>query len=219
MTLLDGITHIIFDLDGLLVDTEPLWQAGESAILARYGTAWDPEIAKTHIGRRLDEAAAAMIAGYGLPLAAAVLEAEILEDVVARTAHELVAMPGADELVRRAYSAGYPLAIASSSPRYYIEAVVQQSGWAGLITHIASAYEAPQGKPAPDVYLDAIARLETTAARCIAFEDSPTGARAAQAAGLRTVAVPGHGFTPQDYLGIVDHVLPSLLEILPLIKT
>lgn len=215
MNLFENITHIIFDLDGLLIDSEPLWQASEEVVLAEYGKAWDHDIARSHIGVRLDECAVIMVKAYGLDLEPKVLETRIMTRMFEMVVEKLVIMPGAHELIEQAHQAGLILAVASSSPENYIRHVVQAAGWSAYIQVMASGFNVPRGKPAPDVYLEAARMLQVEPHKAISFEDSINGAKAAQAAGLRCVAIPGHGFVPEDFAGIADWVLPSLTEVLP----
>lgn len=217
MSLFHNITHIIFDLDGLLIDSEPLWYRAEDIALQTYGKRWDMEIAKRHTGVRMDESAAIMIEGYGLDTDAVTLERQVIDEMLILLAKELIILPGADELIKQAHTQGLTLAIASSSMESYIQAVVDRSGWQPFISVIASAYNVPRGKPAPDVYLQAIELLGAQADQCIAFEDSVNGAKAARDAGMRCVAIPGHGFVPADYDNIAHHVYPSLLDVVKLL--
>lgn len=209
--LFDGITHVVFDLDGLLIDSEPLWQIAEHAILTEHQKEWNEAIAKNHIGLRLDEAAAVMVRDYQLPMESGVLEADILARMLVLLQTQLTVMPGAQEAIATLQRQGYGLAIASSSALDYIQAAVTAQNWP--IPVLASAYEVPKGKPAPDVYLKAVERLGVTAEQCIAFEDSVNGAKAAFAAGLRTVAIPGHGFSADDFAGFTHAVYGALVDV------
>lgn len=215
--MFDNITHIVFDLDGLLVDSEPLWQKAETVALARNDRTWDAEISQLHVGVRLDDATKVMIDRYQIDVEPSILEAQIFEAMFELLPKELVSMPGANQLIEQAHAAGYPMAIASSSPYDYIVAVVEQMGWGKYIATLASGYQVPKGKPAPDVFLYAAQLLQVDPQACVVFEDSLNGAKAARAAGMLTVAIPGHGFTPQDYTDIAHMTYPSLSDV-PLIK-
>lgn len=204
---------IIYDLDGLLIDSEPMWKIAETKVLARYGTAPRPEVVQTHIGLRIDEASQVMIDSYRIKTTAKVLSEEILGEMYVMLRQSIVKMAGAEEIIPKSHALGYALAVASSSPKDYIELALQSSGWQNYISVIASAYETPKGKPAPDVYILAAQRLGTTPAQCIALEDSVNGARAAQSAGMLTIAIPGEGFTADDFDGIADEVYDSLLTV------
>jgi len=216
--LFESITYIIFDLDGLLIDSEPLWQMTEEKVLARYGKNWDESIAHQHIGLRLDAAAAVMVKAYDLQMDYRDLETEILADMFQLIAERLTLMPGANALIQSAHDKGFVLGIASSSREDYIQAVVDQCGWSPYIQAIASGYNVSSGKPAPDVYLQAAQFLQIDPTKGLALEDSVNGSKAAFAAGLRTVAIPGHGFTPADFAGFSHVVLPSLHEVISHLK-
>jgi HAD superfamily hydrolase (TIGR01509 family) len=207
---LDGITHVIFDLDGLLIDSEPLWKIAEQAALGRHGKAWDAVVAQQHVGVRVDEVAQIMVRAYGLDVAPAAFADEILADVIALLEADTPVMPGAQAAIQTFYDQGYPLAIASSSPEDYIRAVVQRQGWGDYIGIIASGFHVPRGKPAPDVYLHAANLLGATPSACLALEDSLNGAKAAHAAQMRTVAIPGHGFEAAHFEGVADATFPNL---------
>lgn len=211
--LFEGLTHIIFDLDGLLVDSEILWEAAESDVLTRYGKAWDAEIAKSHIGLRLDEAVGVMIAGYGLDVSVAAFEEEIFNAMIDLILAQLEPMVGANEIMQTFAAAGLSLSIASSSTNLYIQTVVDKMGWGDVIGLLASAEDVPMGKPAPDVYLLAAEKLDADPANCLALEDSVNGAKAARSAGMRTVAVPGHEFSPADFDGIAHAIYPTLTAL------
>lgn len=214
-----NITHIIFDLDGLLVDSEPLWKVAEQNVLSLYGKSWQPIIARQHIGLRMDEAAAVMVKGYGLDLSATDLANEIIDSMFRLIVTDLKVMSGAHEVIQKFHAAGLTLAIASSSLETYIHAVVNQMGWAKYISVMASGYNVPRGKPAPDVYLAAVHQLGVSIEKCLAFEDSVNGTKAAHAAQIRVCAIPGHDFTPADFEGIADAIYPSLDHVLEVYTT
>lgn len=216
LLLFENITHIIFDLDGLLVDSEPLWKIAEEKALNTHGKHWQPEIARQHIGLRMDEAAAVMVKGYQIPVSASSLADEIIAVMFRLIATDLTAMRGAHEAIEKFHADGLILAIASSSLESYIRRVVHQMGWGSYMQVIASGYNVPRGKPAPDVYLAAAEMLNANVNTCLAFEDSVNGAKAAQAAQMQVCAIPGHDFTPADFVGIADFVLSSLQEVITL---
>ncbi len=210
MPAFDHITHILFDLDGLLIDSEPLWEEAEDHVLLQYVAVLDPAIRQAHIGLRLDEAAQVMVEGYGLRLSVAELEALILDEMFALLRTRPLAMSGADEVLRACHAAGYPIGIASSSRLDYIQTALDRLNWSPMVRALASAYETPRGKPAPDVYLLGLERLGAAAETCLALEDSTNGARAAYAAGLTTVAIPGSAFDPATFTPFSHHQYPDL---------
>lgn len=214
--LFDSVSHIIFDLDGLLVDSEPLWKLAEQKTLAEYGKVWQIEIARQHIGVRIDQVAEIMVHGYQVDSSPEVFGNRLMEHMFELIASDLQVMSGAVEAIQKFHAAGLTLAIASSSSETYIRAIVEQMNWTDFISIIASACNVPQGKPSPDVYLDAVRMLGTDSTTCLAFEDSVNGAKAAHAARIRVCAIPGHDFHPADFDGIANVVYPSLNDVLHL---
>ena len=210
----DNITHIVFDLDGLLVDSEPLWVIAEDVILQQHGTTWDAEKATQHIGLRIDEVAAVMVRLYDVPLTPAEMADQLMIEMTRLISERLEPMPGADKAVHNLHQAGFTQAIASSSGTAYIHSIVEKMNWHDHIAIIASAQNVERGKPAPDVYLRAADLLNVNPAACLALEDSLNGAKAAQAAGMRVVAIPGESFSASDFNTIADYVFPSLVEFL-----
>jgi beta-phosphoglucomutase-like phosphatase (HAD superfamily) len=180
---------VVFDCDGLLVDTESCWTVAESELFARRGRDFGPQEKAFVIGRSVPDAAQALSELFDEPGAADAIAAELLglvEEVVGGSAR---AMPGALELVELV-SRHVPVAVGSNSPRALLDAVLEGCGLGGAFPVSVAADEVATAKPAPDIYL----------AACLAFEDSMTGLRSAQAAKLRTVGVPtlSHEEFPAD---------------------
>lgn len=169
----------VFDCDGLLVDSAACWRAAYERALAREGRALGAELLARLNGASVASAAAAL----GVP-------AEALQTELARAfaTDPLSACPGAHALLAQLHGR-LPLAVATNAPRALVALALRRAGLAGYLPEIVSADGGP-GKPAPDVYLAACARLDVAPTRALAFEDSPVGAAAAQAAGLRLVYVP-----------------------------
>jgi HAD superfamily hydrolase (TIGR01509 family) len=209
------VQAFLFDLDGLLIDSEPLWKRAESVVLARLGRSFDHQIAVAHMGMRMSECAAGMVAAYGLEdCTPERFATDLVEALLAEFDDGLAAMPGAHEAIRSAADRGV-LAIASGSPLRVIERALDHFGWAPHFRVLCSADDVPRGKPAPDVFLEAARRLEVEPARCTVLEDSLNGARAARAAGMRCVAVPGADFDGAQFEGYADLVLESLEQFNP----
>jgi HAD superfamily hydrolase (TIGR01509 family) len=180
---------VVFDSDGLLVDTEPCWTVAETELFARRGLGFGPEQKALVIGKSLPAAAELLTGIFKEPGAADAIAGELLtlvEEVIGRSA---TAMAGAAELVATV-ARSVPVAVASNSPRGLRDAALGRAGLTGAIPVSVAADEVPAAKPAPDVYLAACAKLGRSPEQCLAFEDSMTGLRSAQAAGLRTVGVP-----------------------------
>ncbi|MFF7964165.1 HAD family hydrolase [Streptomyces sp. NPDC007903] len=180
---------VVFDCDGLLVDTEVCWTVAESAIFAEHGHPFGPEQKALVIGRTLEAAGEAMAQYLGRPRAGAELAAELLERVRKELSRGATALPGAAELVR-ACRAAVPVAVASNSPRELLDVALWSAGLAGCFTHTFAADEVRSPKPAPELYLTACETLGATPRRSVAFEDSATGIASARAAGLYVAVVP-----------------------------
>ncbi len=190
---------VVFDCDGLLVDTEPCWTVAETELFARRGFGFGPPEKALVIGKSLPAAADLLAKFFHEPGTGDAIADELLvlvAEVVGRSAE---AMPGAAALVRAA-AERVPVAVASNSPRSLLDAALSRAGLTGDFPISIAADEVSAAKPAPDLYLAACAALERAAPACLAFEDSMTGLRSALAAGLRTVGVPtlSHETFPAD---------------------
>jgi HAD superfamily hydrolase (TIGR01509 family) len=185
------IDAVIFDCDGLLVDTETAWTHAERVFYGRRGVEFSLAHKHELVGTAGAIARATMERHLGLEpgaLDGAIDEMhELVLDQIARGAP---AMPGAHELVGELRAAGTPVGVASNSPHLLLDPSLEGAGFDGLFGAVVSADDVPAGKPAPDVYLDACRRLGADPERSVALEDSPTGAAAARAAGLLVVGVP-----------------------------
>ncbi|MDV9174501.1 HAD family phosphatase [Streptomyces sp. W16] len=193
-----GAESVVFDCDGLLVDTEVCWSVAEAAVFAAHGHGFGPEQKALVIGRTVEDAAEAMADYFGRPGAGAELAAELLEGVRKELARGAVALPGAAELVR-ACRAAVPVAVASNSPRELLDTALGSAGLADCFTHSFAADEVRSPKPAPDLYLTACEALGAAPERSVAFEDSATGISAARAAGLYVAVVPSLPGVPLDH--------------------
>ena len=206
---------IIFDLDGLLVDSEPHWQTAETALLEAYGHSYNSALAQRYAGLRLRDVIGIMQRECGIPGDPGRLAADLLARLLCEYDRGLSACSGADAAIRRLGSR-YPLAIASSSPLEVIRSVARKFGWDGSLAALCSGEEVPCGKPAPDVFLLAATRLGVPPEACCVFEDSLAGLRAARAAGMRCIAVPTHAFgTVEEFARLADLVLASLTDLQP----
>ena len=142
------------------------------------------------------------------------INAEVVRRMLARYETDCPVVPGAVETVRRLAAAGFRLALASSSNRELIDAVLRELELTALFEVTVSSEEVARGKPAPDVYLEAARRLGVAPARCAAVEDSASGIRAAHAAGMHVIAYPNRHYPPaDDALALADTVVPRLVEI------
>ncbi|GGJ96895.1 haloacid dehalogenase [Pilimelia anulata] len=199
------VDGVVLDCDGLLADTEPCWFRAEDSIFAEYGRRYGRAEQAELIGTEYRAAAARIAAMLGHPGHAERIADTLLSrvaDEIRRGAHP---MPGAVALAR-ACAARLPVAVASNSPRPLVELTLAAIGLADL--PVVTAADVPRPKPAPDVYAAACARLGVAPGRAVAFEDSPTGARAARAAGMYVVAVPS--LPDQEF--DADTRVPSLTD-------
>jgi HAD superfamily hydrolase (TIGR01509 family) len=209
------IRAVVFDLDGLLVDSEPHWQVAETAFLDAHGFAFDPALAKRYAGLRLRDVVGVIQRACGFPGDADRLAEELLARLLAEYDRGLSACPGACAVLQL-LGARYPMAIASSSPLEVIRFVAHKFGWDRVLTAICSGDEVPHGKPAPDVFLLAATRLGVPPNTCCAFEDSLAGVRAAKCAGMRCIAVPTPAFgSAEEFSALADLVLTSLIDFQP----
>jgi HAD superfamily hydrolase (TIGR01509 family) len=217
MTSLNGWRPdaIIFDMDGLLVDSEPVWHHAETVLIETRGHVYTPELRAQIIGLRLD----AIVETYRRTLHFNETTDELVADLISHMLRFIPQMvspqPGAPELLRWVEAQRLPRAVASSSPAAVIDATLAAQGWDDVFAVRCTADDVAAGKPAPDVYLAAAAQLGIEPARCLALEDSTTGARAAVAAGMVCGAVPDATHTrPEDFEGITPLVFGSLHDVL-----
>lgn len=189
---------VVFDCDGLLVDTEACWTIAETAIFAAHGHPFGPEQKALVIGRTVEAAGEAMAQYFGHPGTGAELAADLLERVRKELSRGAAALPGATELVR-ACRAAVPLAVASNSPRELLDVALWSTGLADYFPHSFAADEVRSPKPAPELYLTACQALGVAPRRSVAFEDSATGIAAARAAGLHVAVVPSLPGTALDH--------------------
>jgi HAD superfamily hydrolase (TIGR01509 family) len=180
---------VVFDCDGLLVDTETGWTRAETALFAEHGHGFGLEQKKLLIGKTLEGGAEAMAVYFGRSGEGPLLVERLRDRVAKELAAGAEALPGARELVT-ALRARMPIAVASNSPRAFVDAALVSSGLAELFEHVYAAEDVERPKPAPDLYLVAAAGLGADPARCVAFEDSGTGVASARAAGMFVVGVP-----------------------------
>jgi HAD superfamily hydrolase (TIGR01509 family) len=207
------IDAVVFDMDGVLVDTEQVWDEVREELARDWGGRWHDGAQRAMMGMSSLEWSRYMHEVIGLPQTPAEIDAEVVRRLLDRYRHELPVIPGAVAAVRR-LAARFPLAVASSSNRPVIDAVLDAAGVADAFAATVSSEEVGRGKPAPDVYLKAARRLGVAAARCAAIEDSSNGMRAAHAAGMRLLAYPNLHYPPApDALALADVVLPSLDEL------
>lgn len=210
----DGPAAVVFDLDGVIVDTEPWWHQVRVAWAAARGLAWREADSRACMGRNSREWSRIMAERLGVADAPTDIKHAIVEALVARYAAEAPpVVPGAPEAVTRA-AARLPVAIASSAHPAVIRAALEATGLAAVFAAVVSSDDVPAGKPAPDVYLEAARRLGVEPARCLVVEDSSNGVRAGRAAGMRVVLVPNASVPPgPDAAGLADLVVTRLADL------
>jgi HAD superfamily hydrolase (TIGR01509 family) len=184
-----GLQAVLFDMDGLLVDTEPLWFEVESRVMARLGGAWTTADQQALIGGSLARSVAYLLARASYPVSPEVVADWMVSGMVdLLTTRPVPVLPGARRLVAEVAAAGLPHALVTSSERVVMEAVLAQLTISFPVTVCGD--DVAQTKPSPQPYLLAAARLGADPRRCAAFEDSPNGVASAEAAGCLTIAVP-----------------------------
>ena len=202
---------VVFDMDGVLVDTERLWDEVREALTEEWGGRYSPEAQEAMMGMSSLEWSRYLHEVVGLRERPEVINREVVVRMLARYEVELPVVPGAVDAVCRLASAGFRLAVASSSNRELIDAVLRRLELTSVFDVTVSSEEVARGKPAPDVYLETARRLSVEPARCAAIEDSGSGIRAAHAAGMRVIAYPNRHYPPAaDVLALADVVIESL---------
>lgn len=204
---------IVFDLDGVLIDSEPVWEDVRRAYVADLGGRWLPDTQERLMGMSTDEWAEYIASDLVGGVSADDVAYAVIDRMSQRYAEHLPVLPGARDAVRR-MAAMRPLGLASSSPRALIEIVLGRLGLDALFPATVSTEEVDRGKPAPDGYLMVAAQLGVPAEACVAIEDSSNGLRSAHAAGMRVIAIPRPAHPPApDALALAAHVADGLDDL------
>jgi len=182
------VSAVIFDLDGVIIDSEPVWEEVRRGFVAENGGRWLPDSQRRLMGMSTAEWAQYLAEELAVPMPAERVAANVVALMVARYDASLPLIPGAVEALRRV-GARWPLGLASSSPRRLIDTVLERAGLAGTFAVTISTEEVARGKPSSDVYLAVAKKLEVAPRDCVAVEDSSNGIRAAVGAGIRTIAL------------------------------
>jgi HAD superfamily hydrolase (TIGR01509 family) len=207
------IEAVIFDMDGLLVDSEPVWDRARLAMARKAGKTWTTEDHKAIMGASTAHWVAYTIRRLELTASPEVVEAEIMDQMVAHYEQHIPFLEGAIEAVHLV-AKRYPIGLASGSPRRLIDSVTRHPDLKGCFGAIISSDQVAQGKPAPDVYLRAAATLGADPHNCVCLEDSGNGIQAGKNAGMKVIAVPDARFPPEDeVLGQADLTLSSLTQL------
>jgi HAD superfamily hydrolase (TIGR01509 family) len=209
------IDGVVFDLDGVLVDTEQLWDEVREQLARERGGEWSDRAQADMMGMSSPEWSRYMHDVVGLPEPPDLIADEVVRRMEARYRERLRLVPGARETVER-LAAHWPLGLASSSNRPLIDLALELGGLARFFAVTVSSEEVGRGKPAPDVYLEAVRRLGVEPLHAAAVEDSGNGIRSAHGAGMRVVVIPNAHFPPgEEPLGLADVVVDSLDELTP----
>jgi HAD superfamily hydrolase (TIGR01509 family) len=209
------IDAVVFDLDGVIIDSEQLWDEVREGLARERGGRWSEQAQADMMGMSSTEWSRYMHELVGLPEPPDEINREIVRRMLGRYSEHLPLIDDAVDAVRR-LAAHWPLGVASSSNRELIDHVLELSGLVPYFTVTVSSEEVERGKPTPDVYLEAARRLGVEPSRSLAIEDSASGIRSAHAAGMHVVAIPNRAFPPpSDVLALASVVLESIEKLDP----
>ena len=209
------VRAVVFDLDGVLVDSEQVWDDARRELVAELGGTWTDDATRAMMGMSSLEWSRYMHDELGVGLEPSAISAAVVQKLEELYRRDLPLLPGAREAVR-ALAERWPLGLASSSNREIIDLVLELAGLTDAFAATVSSEEVARGKPAPDVYLEAARRLGVAPGDCAAVEDSTNGLRSAAAAGMTVIAFPNEVFPPaEDALCLATSVITSLDELRP----
>jgi HAD superfamily hydrolase (TIGR01509 family) len=209
------IEAVVFDLDGVLIQSEEVWDEVRGGYVRERGGRWDAEVQRAVMGMSSVEWSRFLHDVAGVPDDPTTVNDEIVARMLAAFERRLPLVDGAVATVQR-LAARFRLALASSSNRALIDAVLDVAGLTPYFEAAVSSEEVPRGKPAPDVYLEASRRLGVDPVHCAAVEDSHAGIRSAKAAGMRVIAIPNPAYPPdEESLALADATIRSLAELTP----
>ncbi|KAA2251434.1 HAD family phosphatase [Solihabitans fulvus] len=210
---------VVFDLDGVLIDSERTWDEVRRAVVAEHGGRWLPEATRAMLGMSTPEWAAYLVNSLGALTTPERIAQEVTARMVRRVAEDPPVLPGAVDTVRTV-AARWPVGIASSAPPALIDVVLRATGLTDTVRVTLSSEQVGAGKPAPDVYLAAAKALSVPARECAAVEDSTNGLRSALAAGMAVYALPNRHFPPDpevlaEATAVLDDIsdLPAALRL------
>ena len=208
-----GIGAVVFDLDGVILQTEEVWDEVRGRYVIEHGGRYDEEAQRAMMGMSAPEWSRYLASRLGVAGTPEKISADIVEPHGGALPRGAAADPAARRTPSSAWPPSWPLGLASSSNRPLIDAALTLSGLDRCFTATVSSEEVARGKPAPDVYLEAARRLDF-AERCVAVEDSHSGIRSAESAGMRVIAIPNPSFPPDPAaLELADLVLDSIADL------
>jgi HAD superfamily hydrolase (TIGR01509 family) len=206
---------VIFDLDGVLADSEQLWNEAKREVVKETGGRWRENAPRDMMGMSSPEWSAYMRDELEVSLDSEEISRRVVDRMEKLYRERLPILPGAAEAVR-ALAARWPVGLASSSNREIIDLFLEESGMRGCFAAAVSSEEVQRGKPAPDVYLETARRLEVAPDTCVAVEDSSNGLRSADAAGMPVIAVPNPHYPPEaDALSLAAVTVDSVADVTP----
>jgi len=206
---------VVFDLDGVLLDSEQRWNEAKEALVRETGGTWRDEAPHVMMGMSSPEWSAYLMNDLAVPLGQPEINREVVRRMEDGYRAGLPLLPGAGETVR-ALAARWPLGLASSSNRELIDLFLELAGFGDAFRVTVSSEEVARGKPSPDAYLEAASRLGADPARCVAIEDSSNGIRAGHAAGMAVIAVPNPHYPPaEDALALAAATVDGVAAISP----
>jgi HAD superfamily hydrolase (TIGR01509 family) len=209
------IDAVVFDMDGVLIQSEEVWDDVREAYVRERGGRYDAEVQRALMGMSSTEWSRYLHESAGVPDEPEAINDEVVRRMLAAYRHHLPLIDGAGDAVRR-LAARYPLGLASSSNRPLIDAALETAGLTAYFATTVSSEEVAHGKPAPDVYLEAARRLDVEPHSCAAVEDSHGGIRSAKAAGMRVIVLPNRSYPPDAAsLAQADVLIRSLDELTP----
>lgn len=209
------IKAVIFDMDGLLIDSEPFWRLSHRQALAEIGHAVTEDDVRKMAGRRTNEVTKHWQERFGFQNPShEVLAEQVVDKVIENIHHKGQALAGVDELIKELHEHDVPMAVASSSTSRLIDAVLEKLGVAAYMHAIHSGEHERRGKPFPDVFLSAAKSLAVEPKECVVFEDSLNGVKAAKAAGMYCIAVPEVPYEASEFEAAgADRIVGSLDEV------
>ena len=207
------IAAVIFDMDGVIIDSEQVWDEVREQLVCEWGGRYSPEAQRAMMGMSSTEWSVYLHDVVGVARSPEEINDEVVQRMLERYRTDLPLIEGAVGAVRSAADR-FPVAVASSSNRPLIDAVLETAGIAACFDVTVSSEEVARGKPSPDVYLEAARRLGVTPESCVAVEDSSSGIRSASAAGVRVIAFPNRHYPPSaEALALADTVIHALDDL------